>query len=135
MSEYEALFPGKITKNTAPARQNAYPDEVESQSAQEVLKVAEPAQTPAKKERKRLFGKKKESESIAATTSVEVEKPKPALSAEEEKLVTLLDSGERLVDDVIAGAGLNVAQAKAMLTMLEIKGVIASLPGGRLTLK
>jgi Cu2+-exporting ATPase len=39
------------------------------------------------------------------------------------------------VDEVIAGAGLPVAQAKAALTMLEIKGVIASLPGGRLTLR
>ena len=51
------------------------------------------------------------------------------------KMVRQLLAGERLVDDVIAGAGLNVAQAKAMLTMLEIKGIIASLPGGRLTLR
>lgn len=57
------------------------------------------------------------------------------LSDGEQQLVRQLLAGERLVDDVIAGAGLNVAQAKAMLTMLEIKGVIASLPGGRLTLK
>ena len=57
------------------------------------------------------------------------------LTDTEQKLVRQLLGGERLVDDVIAGADLPVAQAKATLTMLEIKGVIASLPGGRLTLK
>ena len=57
------------------------------------------------------------------------------LTDTEQKLVRQLLGGERLVDDVIAGADLPVAQAKATLTMLEIRGVIASLPGGRLTLK
>ena len=57
------------------------------------------------------------------------------LTDTEQKLVRQLLGGEPLVDDVIAGADLPVAQAKATLTMLEIRGVIASLPGGRLTLK
>jgi DNA processing protein len=57
------------------------------------------------------------------------------LSQDEQRLVSQLLSGERLVDDVIAASGLAPGQAKAKLTILEIRGVIKSLPGGRLKLK
>ena len=60
---------------------------------------------------------------------------KVAYSDKNDKLSGLSDGEQKLVDDVIAGANLPVAQAKATLTMLEIKGIVKSLPGGRLTLK
>ena len=135
MSEYEALFPGKITKNDAPARQIAYPDEVRAQPAEEVLKVAQTAQVPAKKERKGLFDKKKEIDNTATAPYIDAEKPKPQLNAEEDKLLSLLGSQERLVDDVIAEAGLSAGQVLAALTMLEIKGLITRLPGKRIMKK
>lgn len=134
MSEYEALFPGKITKNTTPARQSAYPDEVQAQSA-EPLKVAQTPKTPAPKARKSIFGKKKEIDNAAATPYIDAEKTQTPLTAEEETLVSLLGSEERLVDDVIAETGLPVGQVLAALTMLEIKGVIARLPGKRIVRK
>lgn len=57
------------------------------------------------------------------------------LPPEERKLLSGLLDGARLVDDLIAEAGLPAGQAKAKLTMLEIKGVITTLPGGRIALK
>lgn len=57
------------------------------------------------------------------------------LSPEEQKLVSQLLQGECLVDDVIAASGIPAGLAKAKLTMLEIKGVVTTLPGGRLALK
>ena len=135
MSEYEALFPGKITKNDAPARQIAYPDEVRAQPAEEVLKVAQTAQVPAKKERKGLFDKKKEIDNTATAPYIDAEKPKPQLNAEEDKLLSLLGTQARLVDDVIAEAGLSAGQVLAALTMLEIKGLITRLPGKRIMKK
>lgn len=96
--------------------------------------------TPKVAQRPILPGKKQEKKKKPIDNGVNVaysdkNDKLSGLSDGEQQLVRQLLAGERLVDDVIAGAGLNVAQAKAMLTMLEIKGVIASLPGGRLTLK
>ena len=61
--------------------------------------------------------------------------PQPQLTAEEEKLLSLLSRQERLVDDVIAEAALPAGQVLAALTMLEIKGAIARLPGRRVVRK
>ena len=135
MSEYEALFPGKITKNIAPARQTAYPDEVQAQSAADMPKVAQNPQLPAKKQRKGLFDKKKEIDNASPSPYSDAEKPQPQLTAEEEKLLSLLSRQERLVDDVIAEAALPAGQVLAALTMLEIKGAIARLPGRRVVRK
>jgi DNA processing protein len=57
------------------------------------------------------------------------------LSPEEQKLIAGLMDGPRFVDDAIADSGIPAGLAKAKLTMLEIRGVIATLPGGRIALK
>ena len=59
----------------------------------------------------------------------------PKLSADEQSIVKLLSSGERLVDDVIAETGLTTGKILALLTMLELKGIVKRLPGKRITLK
>ena len=46
-----------------------------------------------------------------------------------------LDGGERLVDDVIAATALPSGQVLAALTMLEVKGLVKTLPGRRITKK
>ena len=135
MSEYEVIFPGKITKNTTPAFQSAYPDEVQAQSAQQPLKVAQNTKTPTSKERKGLFGKKKEIDNKATQPYIDAEKQKSQLTAGEADLLSLLTEEEQLVDDVIAEAGLPAGQVLAMLTMLEIKGYITRLPGKRIAKK
>ena len=46
-----------------------------------------------------------------------------------------MSRGERLVDDVIAETGLTTGKILALLTMLELKGVVKRLPGKRIILK
>ena len=52
-----------------------------------------------------------------------------------EALVRLLADGEQLVDDIIAASSLSPGLVLATLTMLEVKGVVKSLPGRRVALK
>jgi predicted Rossmann fold nucleotide-binding protein DprA/Smf involved in DNA uptake len=47
----------------------------------------------------------------------------------------LLRQEIELVDDLIAAAQMPAGQVLAVLTMLEIKGVVTRLPGKRVTLK
>ena len=53
-------------------------------------------------------------------------------SAGKTSIVDALQGGERLVDDVIAETGLSTGKILALLTMLELKGVIQRLPGKRI---
>jgi DNA processing protein len=138
VSEYEAQFPGKIRKNTRPAQQAAYPDEVEAagaESEKSVLKVAQNPKTPEKKSLRTLFVKKKEVDNMMVASYIDAEASLPDLSPEENKLVMLLRQEIELVDDLIAAAQMPAGQVLAVLTMLEIKGVVTRLPGKRVTLK
>jgi DNA processing protein len=123
LSEYAAVYGGALALRNIP--------EPAFDAEKPAPKVAQRPTLPAKKQEKT---KKPIDNGLNVAYSDKNDKLS-GLSDGEQQLVRQLLAGERLVDDVIAGAGLNVAQAKAMLTMLEIKGVIASLPGGRLTLK
>ena len=138
VSEYEAQFPGKIRKNTRPAQQSAHPDEVEAagaESEKSVLKVAQNPKTPEKKSLRTLFVKKKEIDNMMVASYIDAEASLPDLSPEENKLVMLLRQEIELVDDLIAAAQMPAGQVLAVLTMLEIKGVVTRLPGKRVTLK
>ena len=57
------------------------------------------------------------------------------LSPDERVIVTALEKGERLVDDVIAETGMTTGKLLAALTMLELKGLIKRLPGKRIVRK
>ena len=46
-----------------------------------------------------------------------------------------IQTGARLVDDVIAETGLTTGKLLSSLTMLELKGIIRRLPGKRISLK
>ncbi len=75
--------------------------------------------------------------SVPATTVVQLPKETPAVSGateEEQKLLQHLLSGEKMVDDLIVLSGLETKKALALLTMLEIKGMIQTLPGRRVSL-
>ena len=64
-------------------------------------------------------------------------KPTPTVAGateEEQLLLQHLLSGEKTVDDLIVLSGLETRKALALLTMLEIKGVIQTLPGRRVSL-
>lgn len=60
--------------------------------------------------------------------------PKPkrmASTSDEQAILDALSQGERHYDDIITASGLDPQKAMAVLTMLEIKGVVKTLPGRR----
>ena len=136
LSEYQMQFPDKIRKDTSPSRQSV--------SAEELQKVTEGEKPLAKVAQKsRIFGKKHPPKEIEdkkvidkADSSLysDVNDILPKLSEQEQQIVTALQGGERLVDDVIAETGLPAGKVLATLTLLEVKGVVKRLPGKRVCL-
>ena len=110
------------------------PSPQEMEQAQPLLVAQKPKQ-PEKKQRRTIFRKKKEIDNTASTPYIDADKPRPALSADEEKLLSCIGADSMLVDDVISASDLSAGQVLAMLTMLEIKGVITRLPGKRIVKK
>ena len=138
LSEYEALYPDKIHKEDAPVRQTAYADEVRKAAAQTekpLPKVAQKAALPRKKTDLKKNLEKKVIDNEQTTSYSDVNTTQPKLSPDEQSIVTALKNGERLVDDVIAETGLTTGKLLAILTMLELKGIIKRLPGKRISLK
>ena len=137
VSEYEALYPDKLRREDAPCQVRAYPDEVLRASQPEKI-PPKVAQTPAYPEKKGKLKKnldKKDIDKRSQTAYSDVYATRPALSPDEAAVAAALESGERLVDDVIAETGLTTGKLLAILTMLELKGVIKRLPGKRICLK
>ena len=132
VGEYAHLFPGKIRQSTAPLPPM---DEAKPQEENPLPKVAQKPKLPNKKAEKGLFGKKKVIDNSGATPYIDAEAKRPALTSEEEKIVALLEEGSCLADDIVARLELPVSKVLAMLTMLEIKGVVRRLPGKRVELK
>ena len=58
-----------------------------------------------------------------------------SLTPEQKAVLDALKDGPRLVDDVIAQSGLRTGAFLAVLTMLEVKGLIRRLPGKRICLR
>jgi DNA processing protein len=56
---------------------------------------------------------------------------KVRLSAEEGRLLEVLDDEPLAADAIAARAGLEAARVSGALTLLELKGLVRSLPGGR----
>ncbi|MDO5400271.1 MAG: DNA-processing protein DprA [Eubacteriales bacterium] len=121
LSEYQSLYPEKLHRENEPVHQRAYPDEVP--------KVAEPEK---KKHLKKELGTDPIDKGPSEPYS-DVDETK--LTADERAVVAVLRGGERLVDEVIAETGLTTGKLLAVMTMLELKGVIRRLPGKRMILK
>lgn len=132
LSEYTALYPDKIHRENAPAHQTAYPDEVvniRTETEKPLPKVAQNRSLPGKSKslKKKLEKKSIDNGPLEAYSDVNTTLPK--LSDEEQLITDALSSGQRLVDDVIAETGLTTGKMLALLTMLELKGVVKRLPG------
>ena len=138
LCEYEAMYPDKIHRDLHPAHQTVYPDELETavpETEKQMPKVAQKPELPGKSNplKKKLEKKGIDNTPLGAYSDVNTVLPK--LSAEEQKIVSALQEGERQVDDVIAETGLTTGKILALLTMLELKGVVKRLPGKRICLK
>ena len=135
VSEYQGLYPDKIRRMEEPAYQTAYPDELFRQEEGETLKVAQKAAVPEKREHLKEKLEKKGIDKAASSPYSDVNIILDGLSPEGQKIVLSLKDGQRLVDDVIAETGLTTGKFLALLTMLELKGIIQRLPGKRIRLK
>ena len=120
LMEYEELFPGKLSRQ--------YTAE---EPAGQVLKVAQPAKTLESTARK----DKKVIDNGPKPLYSDVEKKLPPLNEQEQAIVDQLRQGPRLADAVIADSGISAGSALAVMTMLEVKGVICRQPGNRVALK
>jgi len=138
LSEYQALYPDKIHRETSPSHQSVYPEEL-TKSAEEseksLPKVAQKRSLPGKDQALKKTLEKKTIDNQPADAYSDVNTAMPKLSEQEQRVVDLLRPGERLVDDVIAETGLTTGKILALLTMLELKGVVKRLPGKRISLK
>ena len=136
LSEYEALFPDKIRKDTTPSRQRVYASELEEpQPEKKEEKVAQKPKIPQKSKEAPGEIPKKDIDKAPSAPYIDLQEILDRLSPDERTIVLALRSGERLVDDVIAETGLTTGKLLALLTMLELKGVIRRLPGKRIVLK
>lgn len=138
LSEYEALYPEKIRKDSSPSHLTVYPDEMAKAAAEmekPLPKVAQKTEVPGKSQPLKKKLEKKSIDNGPSEAYSDVNTTLPKLSSEEQQIVKLLSSGERLVDDVIAETGLTTGKILALLTMLELKGVVKRLPGKRICLK
>lgn len=134
VGEYKALFPDKIQNRCKPGQQLAYPDEV----ARSALEAEKPMPKVAQKPR--LFGgrkekKKKEIDNGQSSHYIDAEAKRPPLTADEQAILTLVEQGKTLVDDIMATTELTAGAVLAALTMLEVKGLLQRLPGKRVELK
>ncbi len=132
VGEYEARFPDKIRKNLRPSQQRAYPDEVAKQ--EELPKVAQKPRLLDKLKKEKTPSGKKEVDKAPLPKDSGTEKALPPLDERETQIVELIRQGNTLVDDIIAAMQLPAAAVLASITMLQIKGVVKSLPGKRVEL-
>lgn len=137
LSEYEALYPEKLHESRQQPVLRAYPEEVlrASEPEEPMPKVAQKPLKPREKTDLKKNLDKKAIDKPASTPYSGVNKPCPPLSDTEAAVLAALESGERLVDDMIAQTGLSTGKLLAVLTMLEIKGIIERLPGKRVRRK
>lgn len=137
VSEYESQYPGKVSKDGVISTQRAYPDEVEAAAEAEKSepKVAQKPRILAKNKPPKSKNDKKAIDNGATTAYSDLDDILAGLSPDEKIIVSALKNGERLVDDVIAETGLTTGKVLAMLTLLEVKGIVKRLPGRHITLK
>lgn len=135
LSEYEAQFPDKIRNNPAIERYTACSDQAEPEAEKPTLKVAQKPKLFASRKSEKTGKHKKEIDNSDSSLYIDAEEKRPALSADEEKIVALVKQGKTLVDDMIAQAQLPAGAVLAALTMLEVKGILVRLPGKRVEMK
>ena len=136
LSEYEAMYPDKIRKETAVSHQTGYIDEVRDSQGQENTrpKVAEKPRILRKNPLPEANADKKVIDKAVSSSYSDVNDKLSRLNPQQRQIVATLERGERLVDDVIAETGLNAGKVLAELTLLEVMGVVKRHPGRRISL-
>jgi len=138
LSEYQALYPDKIRRDQATSHQTVYPDEMRNtltEQEKQPPKVAQKPELPEKSKPLKKILEKKSIDNCHLEAYSDVNAVRPKRSQDEQLILNALSSGERLVDDVVAETGLAAGKLLAMLTILELQGLVKRLPGKRISLK
>lgn len=135
MCEYQDQFPGRVRAYTAPGTLACYGDEVPEFVETPPLQVAQMPRTLEKKPKPKPKKDKKVIDKRENTPYIDLNDIKTRLSPEEAAIAQAIGAEERLVDDVIAQAGLPAGKVLATLTLMEVKGLVRRLPGRRVTLR
>ena len=122
MSEYAAQYPDKITEFTAQA------EKIQSKAAQNPILSGNDRVSKHKEDKKVI-------DNDDASPYSGLEDKMPLLLPDEQKILSALTTEPRPVDDVIAETGIPTARMLAMLTLLQVKGMVKQHPGKRISLK
>ena len=135
-SEYLAIYPDKIRRDSRAVRPAGFTSDVTEEPQNTEKPEPKVAQKPVSPAKGRASDKKKEKKPVDNGNAAPYSDTRSIpLSEEEERIVSLLREGERLVDDVIHESGLPTGQVLSLLTLLEIQGVVVRRPGKRVALK
>ena len=138
VSEYEGLYPDAVRRYDRPIAGPGFTDEVmavATETSKPLPKVAQKAKSPAKntssdKKNEKITVDKNENQPY-----IDIQDRLQGLTDQERSIAERITQDGRLVDDIIAEAGIPASSVLSCLTMLEIKGVVKRLPGKRVALK
>ena len=131
MCEYEAQFPEHIHKSN-----DSLPPKAEMTAEESCAEFGKMQHTAAQKAT--LFGNNQDSnqkedkiviDNGGASPYSGLEDKTPPLLPEEQKILSALTREPRLIDDVIAETGIPTARMLAVLTLLQVKGLLKQHPG------
>lgn len=125
MREYQQLFPERIRKIRAGQAITLSPDEMRRNLPPVERSV------PVNKSMKEKPSFDKKAVDIPEQPDYIVVQDLPGLSEDERKILTVLQDGPRLLDDLIDASGVGPGAVLASLTMLEIKKYVVRLLSNR----
>ena len=128
LSEYRYQFPGKVRPSRTAVSLTASPEEL-SREREEPAKVAQKPRKHPENPLKKALLRKKGIDNGEKSAYSDFKKTQTPLTADEQAIVSALQKGQRLVDDVIAESGRAPGAVLASLTLLEVKGIVRRLPG------
>ena len=135
LSEYELLYPTKLHTEDIPIYRPAIRSDAPRKQPRPRLKVAQAPAAPVwqpqqtENERENMVPQKAESQ-----VTNEITLPKELDGVHADIYRTIATLGQPVQDEIISHSGATASNAMVALTVLEIKGYISSLPGGRYTI-
>ena len=137
VSEYEMLYPGRLQKNTGMPRLTAYADEVMAAALETEKEEQKVAQKPRKVRSNPKNDRKIKNIPIDNVQKESYSDPSAVLQDLSQQERALLENIQDacLIDDVIEKMDCPASEVLSTLTLLEIKGIVKQLPGGRIKLK
>lgn len=134
LEEYAVRYPGKIRKYEPALHLKATAEELEQQAASHSAKVAQERLEPGIHRDEKASRDKKGIDKEECPPYIDGSDI-PGLTEQERVLVDILKAGERSIDALTEASGLSSSAFMAALTMLEMKGIVMSLPGKRVAIK